>query len=456
MCSCTPQTLRQAQQVVVAADSLWTNGQMFRDSAQLAQAYESLGKWQILYADEYAHACYHYGRLLRELNDPVSAMQAFINATHSHTRDYHILGRVYSNMGSICHLASEFPLSYDMYEKSADCFLRNGDSLNYYYALNDMAYELAEQGKKEETFVLLDIIVHNCSNANIIAKTWETKAILYREMAQYDSTIFCANNYRKFSYPTPSVLTIIAQTYEKSCQMDSALVYANIVLTDSRASYQDRFNVLYIVSKDSSLCAEDISAFASQREDIRYYEYEPQKEKRLQAIQLLEQDINRKTDLKWLWSILLTILVIGTILSINITVKRKRHQLLSQQIQELEAKNSDTIEQKRLLVELNCARFAESKDYKRDICWNDYSKMCDIVDQFFYLLVKKLQLNYSLSEREIRLCVLSLFDFGYDRVAELLFYAPNGVGKLKVRVAKKLGTTAKNLRQFLIEMAIKN
>lgn len=455
MCSCTPQTLRQAQQVVVAADSLWTNGQMFRDSVQLAQAYESLGKWQILYADEYAHACYHYGRLLRELNDPVSAMQAFIDATHSHTRDYHILGRVYSNMGSICHLASEFPLSYDMYEKSADLFLKNDDTLLYYYGLNNMALELAELGKKDSTLALLSLIRQHDYNKPLITKTYETQAEMYMKIQQYDSALYYANLFCVQEKNNSTGLLIKAQTFCLLHEQDSATYYSNLVIEKSESLYAIH-NALYILTNDDTTKdIDDVRKTASDRSDV-------QKQLRIyqgklsQAIQLLEQDINRKTDLKWLWSFLLTILVIGTILSINITMKRKRHQLLSQQIQELEAKNSDTIEQKRLLVELNCARFAESKDYKRDICWNDYSKMCDIVDQFFYLLVKKLQLNYSLSEREIRLCVLSLFDFGYDRVAELLFYAPNGVGKLKVRVAKKLGTTAKNLRQFLIEMAIKN
>lgn len=80
--------------------------------------------------------------------------------------------------------------------------------------------------------------------------------------------------------------------------------------------------------------------------------------------------------------------------------------------------------------------------------------MCDIVNQHFGLLARKLQQTYHLSEREIRLCVLSLFNMGYDTMADLLYYAPNGIGKFKMRVARKLGTTAKKMRQFLIDIAI--
>ena len=52
--------------------------------------------------DEYAQECYRQGREKREAGEPVAAMQCFINATHSRTRDFHILGCIYSNMGSIC------------------------------------------------------------------------------------------------------------------------------------------------------------------------------------------------------------------------------------------------------------------------------------------------------------------------------------------------------------------
>ena len=146
--ACTPRSIREAQSVVVLADSLRAEGCVYSDSAELAQAYETLGQWQWFYADEYAHACYHYGRILREKEHPVEAMQVFINATYSHTRDYAILGRVYSNMGDIAHLAGEFPLAYDMFERSVEMYLQSNDTTAYYYVLNDMAYELAEQGKK--------------------------------------------------------------------------------------------------------------------------------------------------------------------------------------------------------------------------------------------------------------------------------------------------------------------
>ena len=105
---CSSRALHEAEAVVAQADSLWQAGLMYGtdagDSLSLAQAYETLEAIPLPFREglglgsPYAHACYHYGKLLRAKDHPAEAMQAFINATHSRTRDYHILGRVYSNM----------------------------------------------------------------------------------------------------------------------------------------------------------------------------------------------------------------------------------------------------------------------------------------------------------------------------------------------------------------------
>ena len=87
---CSLQTIREAQNVVAQADTLWHNGQMYGidegDSARLAQACETLSAFNSpllstfnsQLSTDYAHACYHYGRLLRAKDDPVAAMQLLV------------------------------------------------------------------------------------------------------------------------------------------------------------------------------------------------------------------------------------------------------------------------------------------------------------------------------------------------------------------------------------------
>ena len=451
----TPWSVDRAQAVVAQADSLWATGQAMNDSLALAQAYRTLRLWRTCYPDEYVHACYHYGKLLRAQDDPAAAMQVFIHATHSRSNDYHILGRVYSNMGDLCHLAEEFPLAYDMYERSGEMYLRNGDTLLYYYDLNNMAFELAEQGRKEETLVLLSQIDLRCSDKDVLAKVQETKAEIYKKTSQYDSTIYCIDCMEKYTSLNSLDYIIKAQAFSKLGLSDSAILYAKIVLSDSLAPYQHKFNALYIIShRDSSLNKENIRDIASQREDIRYYEYEPQMEKLKDAVRLLQQTLTYKPNLAWLYTLLGTIVAGAALISWYVSRKRKKHELLSQQIDDLETDYADLRNSRTIQIERVCATLRSSESLPDDLKWKNFNQLCIFVNEHFYLLASKLQHKNILNETEIRLCILVLIGLSRSEIADILPYALNSVGKLKDHTAKKLGTTGKNLRDFLIKIVV--
>ena len=473
--SCSSRAIHEAEAVVAQADSLWQAGLMYGidagDSLTLAQAYKTLGDIPLPYREglglgsPYSHACYHYGKLLRAKDNPAEAMQAFINATHSRTRDYHILGRVYSNMGSICHLAGDFPLSYDMYEKSANCFLADNDSLSYYFLLNDMAFELAEQGKKDSCFnIIVNIKNHASYDSVLLAYCWITQAQACLKCKQYDSLIFYAQQSKQIASTLPSSSLQLAQAYSYLGERDSATYYALLVLNNTNELF-DVNNALYILTNDDmSKDKEAIRETAADRSDVQKLLSDNQG-KLSQAVQLLELDLAKTPDLRWLYAVIATIIVIGSCLLLYIHRKRNQHKLLSQQVDDLtsrtiamQVKNeelsqsySNNYNQIKEDIDHKCALLQDSGKIKKTLAWKNYHTMCTIVDKQFYLLASKLQSKQLLNETEIRLCILTLLDCGYDQMAELLYYAPNGIGKLKLRVAKKLGTSAKGLRSYLIE-----
>ena len=238
---CSSMAVRDAQQTVALADSLRVNeGVTCDDSLALAEAYSTLGHWRLIYPNAYARACYYYGRMLRNRNDQVAAMRAFIRGTHAPYMqrvipipwfsDYHILGRIYSNMGTMSHLAGEFELSYEMYKTASEQILKTDDSTSYYYLLNDMAVELAEQKLQNETLSLLKKIDAECTNTDVLTKTWETKAILFRNLAQYDSAIYAARQLYSNGYSAATGYVIEAQSYWHLEMYDSALYYAKLVI----------------------------------------------------------------------------------------------------------------------------------------------------------------------------------------------------------------------------------
>ena len=445
--ACTPCLLHEAQSIVAQADSLRAEGRMYDDSACLANACQTLHAWRMIYPDEYAHGCYHYGRLLRAKDDPVSAMEVFINAAHSRTHDRHILGRVYSNMGSLCHLAGEYSLSYDMYERSADCFLRNGDTILYYYGLNNLAYELSEQGEKDKSLSLLDSITHHCIENHVLNKVLETKAELYRVVEQYDSAIYYANQILFPNAPYSLYRIIKAQSFYRLGVADSAIVYANSVISDSLVSYKNKFNALYIISHvDSTLDKNNLRDLASKREDIRFYEYEPQKEQLTLAIQTLKDELDYVPDCRliWIWGSVCAF-CIGIMVFFSRKLQSKQKLIMLEKEECAQRKLLQTKE-----IENRCQVLCKESNLREILHWKQYEEMCNIVDRQFFFFASKLKNIKALNERDIQLCVLVLIGLSHAGIAKMMYIEEGSVGKLKERTAKKLQTSRKNLRKKLL------
>lgn len=459
--SCSPQSLREAEEVVAQADSLRAAGQMYADSASLAQSYTTLRAWRYVHADEYAHVCYHYGRLLREKDNPVEAMQCFIEASHAHTRDYHILGRVYSNMGDIAHLAGEFALAYDMYEHSGQMYLHNGDSVLYYYDLNNMAFELAEQGNVDLCMQTIEeLISRSCTDNILLGYAYFSIAEAYLMASEPDSAIYYSHkskgNLSCFYYADMQ----LAQAYYLLGENDSSVYYANEVLANSNNLFL-RNNALYILTNNDE--GRDIVAVrevAAERSDTQKL-IEIRQGKLSQAVQLLEQDLNRKPNLTWLYAICATLIVVGLVMFIYVHKKRHQRTLLSQQVNALEEQHEQIVQEhseytNKLMaqIEETCTLLSQSPHLSKDLCWNDFESMCHFVDQKLFMIASKLCQKKVLNETEVRLCILVLLDLSRKQISETLPYSLNSVGKLKDHTAKLLGTTGKNLHEFLLNVAV--
>ena len=63
----------------------------------------------------------------------------------------------------------------------------------------------------------------------------------------------------------------------------------------------------------------------------------------------------------------------------------------------------------------------------------------------------RLEDTYHLSEHELKICLMILLEISRDKMAFHLNVMPNTISKAKNKIAKQLGTTSQNLRNFLIE-----
>ena len=471
--ACTP-AVHESRHTLAVADSLRVNeGRLYDDSLALAEAYTLLGHWRLIYPDDYARACYYYGRMLRHRGDQVAAMRAFINGTHAPYMqrvvplpwfsDYHILGRIYSNMGTMCHLSGNFDLSYKMYELSSEQFNRSQDSTAYYYALNSMAIEFAEQNFHDETLFLLSIIQHECTDANVQTKTWETKAILYRNIELYDSVIYSVRELQAHEYKAVSGYVLLAQAYWHLQQNDSAIHYAKQVMTMPNASDQERYNMLYILTyNDYQIGQEEKMQLHEKRDDIDKEILDPLQTQLTHAVDNLLQDQNKRPYYINLGLLLLSLCVVCGITWMSvILIKRHQQQLYAdtererQKQFELQQQQKDVHAERITTIEKNCEAIYCSFNWKETLNWRDYDALCKTADQYFLLLASKLRAQYNLDEKEVRLCILILLNkYSNKQLAQYIHYSESGIGTFKYRISRKFNIPSKEIRNFLLDLAI--
>ncbi len=413
LCHCTPHSVCETQNE-------------YDDSLSLAQAYSTLDNWQCIFPDDYAHACYHYGRLLCAKDNYVDAMKVFIKATHSRTRDYYVLGRVYNNIGEVCHLAGEYQLSYDMYAKSADYFLQNGDSASYFYALSSMVYELAEQGKSEDAIYMMDSIAQSCKDTILQYRLLETIANLYRKLND---------------------------------QQTKSLYYNAILNTAVRGIAQKQSNTQQALSflRETDTCS------ASSKQEI-----DTERQNAIEAIELLKEEINETSQRPYIYVGLSIVLFVCTgCILIYLQRKRKKHHRIIKELRQKEyvkeeltqTINSLSIRKKEQCDHMHkeiaqIASLVQSKeDMQAQLCWNNYSQMCIITNRRLYGIIDRLA-PYALSEKEIRLCVLVLLQASTNKMVDMIPYSHSGLGKFKYTTARKLGTTTTNLYYFLLNLLV--
>ena len=385
--------------------------------------------------------------------------------------------------GHECYLVDEFELSYEMYEQSAKSFYKADDTTAYYYALNAMALELAEQDMHDETLALLDSIEHNCTNDGVLTKLWETKAILYFNLEQYDSTIYSVKRLQEKGNYESTGYVKEAQAFWSLQQYDSALYYAKHVMSHPYASNQDKYHVLYIlVNHDSTISKQEVQTLSSERADLNNELIEPLLLQLSVAVEVLRQDLDKKPHYMYLCFVLASIgLIVGVAWIAKTHVKRitkieqKKHQQLTKQnaniladMSRLQA-NNDALRQENadlsvlhserraeLMAQIvnNCDAIRNSEKWKDVFYWNKHDKLCEVADKHLNLLSTKLQMLEVLNEREIHLCILvTIGNFSDKQLAQLLNYSEKSIRSIKLNAAKKLGTTSAHLHDFLMQKA---
>ena len=381
---------------------------------------------------------YEQGKTLREEGKQVEAMQAFIEAAHSGTDDEVLLGRIWSNMANMCRQANDHSTAFEVYTLSAEHFRKTGDTLAYAYALNNMAWEQAVMGNKEEAIELVDSAVRCYPRPPLTDKIIETQAAACLFRKEYDSVLVYtappANDY---------LLTLRAQACSYLQMDDSATYYAQLLLpkTTNLFALDDLYYIL--THNDSSADKETLRSFASLRADTQNAIKERHGEL-TKAVEILKQDLAPQEKTKP-WKIILLVVLGFGLLVWAALVTKKQHRLHTQK--------SQFEQTRRFELEQNIRHLQETKDLRQELQWTDFQSFCTQIDKRFNAFAAKLSAQ-GLNEQDIRICVLVLIGLSHKETAEMLNCSPKSIGKLKDLTARKLGVSGGQLQEKLLKTAI--
>ena len=381
---------------------------------------------------------YQNGKALREEGKQEEAMQAFIEAAHSETEDEALLGRVYSNMANMCRQANDHETAYEVYGMSAEHFRKTNDTLAYAYALNNMAWELAVMGEKEEAYMLVDSAVQIYPYSPLIEKVIETKsaACLFRQ--EYDSVLYYTNG-----ADNDYLLMLRAQAFSFLQIDDSAMLYAQQLLPRiTNLFYLD--DLYYILThNDTKADTETLRVLASERADVQNAIKERHGEL-TKAVQLLRQDLSKKEQATSWKAILWWVIGIGLLVWGAIVVYKQR---------KLQKEKSNFEQARRKELAQNIRQLQEAKDVRHELAWDDFAALCLQIDKRFHRLASRLQ-EQRLNEQDVRICILVLIGLSHKEIADMLNCSPKSIGKQKDLTAHKLGVSGGQLQEKLQNIAI--
>ena len=456
----------EADAVVAMADSIDQNHHViYDDTVALRKAIHTLNNplGRTFRRSTLGKAFYYMGRNLEDDYSQVArAAECYVAADWLKIDDPIYRGRVNSCMGGICGNYNKDSLSLLFYERAHQEFTRSGDE--WYYAHS-----------------LLNLSVRNHALKNFCEadSLWQL-ATIYSfddEYRWYLNDVRAAYFYRLKASNSPDSIvyylrenpitdswraSTLAGAFYDLGQMDSATYYATKIVHDFNIPAH-KVSAYYILHKYAILNNDILAAdsIAGLRMDEKR-KAETKKLDSLEGIQVFEEylaycEVYRRRVLLYCLAGLLALSIVVALLWYWQRAKKEVHAQ-TEAVQLAQEAHQQTLEEQRTQRLLALKQHMEQLRVRYPIPdkkWNDYEKFRNELNQLLLCLFDKLS-EHKLSEKEIRLCIYCLLykDASTKTLAEYIIYSSVGIRTFKQRTAQKLGTTAANLYDYLVDLAI--
>lgn len=469
------QSWHEARAVVKEADSLLVEHKVVtRDTTALLSAINTLdGPLGHVFArEDLAKAYYFMGRNFYYLNNFSTAADYYILCDRMNPSDPMYKGRINSCMGYLCKQDSCFKEALVFYERSSKAFKESGDE--WYYAHNLL--NVAEQYVNLREYDKADSILSLASSYEIdsayYARMVETRGMYYYEQQQYDSALVYLVNELGILRSTNMqcfCMHLILQCYSRMNRIDLALPYAEYIIKHSlRTGFMN--NAYYVLIKNAQQ-HNDISKVAQ----YSYLREDLSRRLRFVSDSYAEASTKLKSHIKnpYPFRIGKIVIAVGGIVIVIVAlgwiIHRKKHKRLAIEKQSIEAELQEWKQYMREKLAIEEENTAAKRKMINDIIMNyaaDFAlnfapdeniwlkdkELFRLADSSFGFVIYRLRDTYrDLNSRELKICITILLDFSQKQAAQAACCAEDSVPNIKKRLAKKLGITPREIRDFLLD-----
>lgn len=469
------QSWYDAKAVIAEADSLLAKGVIMRDTAALACAIETLDKpiTRKLAREELVKAYYLIGRNLDDYHHNFAdAADYYIAADRLKTKDLILRGRINSCLAYLCKQDSCFEEALVFYERSSNAFKASGNE--WYYAHNLLNVIECQMFLRQ--YSTADSLLHVAEEYHIdsayYARMVETRGMYYYEMQQYDSALVYLESIKDFLRSVEENCFNahqILQCYSRINKIDMALFYAEYIVRYSQ-NVGLQSNAYYILMKIAE-CANDVkklSEYSYLREDMDRKNRCYMESYASATTKLTTYIANPEPFRYWKITIFVCFVVIVSAISL-IIVHRKRNKEIAIQKAIVEAELHKWQEQMREKLAIEEANAAAKRKIISDIVmmhtedflpykgiWKDEKELYRLANSSFGFIIYRLHDTYrNLNNREVKICLMVLLDFPNKTIANIACCSEESISTIKQRLAKKLSTSPRELREFLMDFIMK-
>ena len=456
----------EADAVVAMADSIDQNHHViYDDTVALRKAIHTLNNplGRTFRRSTLGKAFYYMGRNLEDDYSQVArAAECYVAADWLKIDDPIYRGRVNSCMAGICGDYNRDSLSLLFYERAHQEFTRSGDEWYYAHSLLNLSVRNHALKNFCEADSLWQLAAEYSFDEEYKWYLNDVRAAYFYRLNILDSPDSIARYLQKNPITDSWRAYTLAGAFYDLEEMDSAAYYAAKVVNDFNIPAH-KVSAYYILHKFAILNNDILAAdsLAGLRMDEKR-KAEVKKVDSLDGIQVFEEylaycEVYRWRVLLYCLAGLLALSVVVVLLWYWQRAKKEVHAQ-AEVVQIAQEAHQQTLEEQRnqrMEALIQHVEHFHARYPKPNKEWSNYEKMRTELNQSLLCLLDKLA-ERKLSEKEIRLCIYCLLyhDVSTKVLAEYMIYSAVGIRTFKQRTAQKLGTTAANLYDFLVGLAI--